>query len=97
MKGEKGGVLVEFGVRAESGSRFGPKRLGGDDCHPLAQSTCLPSRRHHWLTTSSFCCVGARNRHKDHSVLIPVEATVVALPFWHPISQSLFRTSVKSF
>ena len=37
MKGEKGGDLVEFGVRAESGSRFGRKRLGGDDCHPLAR------------------------------------------------------------
>ena len=37
MKGEKGGDFVEFGVRAESGSRFEPKRLGGDDCHPLAR------------------------------------------------------------
>ncbi len=25
------------GVRAESGSRFGSKRLGGDDCHSLAR------------------------------------------------------------
>ena len=37
MKVEKGGNVVEFGVRAESGSRFGPKRLGGDDCLPLAR------------------------------------------------------------
>ena len=37
MKGGKGGDLVGFGVRAKSGSRFGPERLGGDDCHPLAR------------------------------------------------------------
>ena len=36
MKREKGGNVVGFEVRAETGSRFGPKRLGGDDCHPLA-------------------------------------------------------------
>ena len=29
--------MVGFEVRAESGSRFAPKRLGGDDCHPLAR------------------------------------------------------------
>ena len=37
MKEEKGRNLVGFGVRAESGSRFRPERLGGDDCHPLAR------------------------------------------------------------
>ena len=37
MTGGKGRDLVGFGVRAESGSRFGPERLGGDDCLPLAR------------------------------------------------------------
>ena len=36
-EGRKGRNLVGFEVRAESGSRFGPERLGGDDCHPLAR------------------------------------------------------------
>ena len=36
MKRVKGGNVVGFEVRAESGSRFEPKRLGGDDCFSLA-------------------------------------------------------------
>ena len=46
MKGEKGGDLVEFGVRAESGSRFGPERLGGEDCHPLARCSAISGFLH---------------------------------------------------
>ena len=43
MKREKGGKVVGFEVRAESGSRFGPKRLGGDDCYPLARCSATVS------------------------------------------------------
>ena len=63
-------------------------------CH--SQHTCLPSRRHHWLRSTAFCYVEARNRHRNYSFPVPLEAPVVALPFWHPISQSLLRSLVYS-
>lgn len=64
-------------------------------CH--GQHTCLLSRRHHWLTKTAFCCVEARNRHRNYLFRVPHKAPAVALPFWHPISQSRLRSFVQSF
>lgn len=92
--------MVGFEVRAESGSRFAPKRLGGDDCHPLARcsATVNPPIFLRVATIGSQRLPSAASKLGIVIKIIrfrsQLRQIVVALPFWHPISQSLLRTPV---
>ena len=94
-EGRKGRNLVGFEVRAESGSRFGPERLGGDDCHPLARcsATVNAAILFHVATIGSQrlpLLPRSRNRQRDNLFRVPLMAGIRCCL----VSQSLLRSFV---
>ena len=99
MKERKKTNLVGFGVRAESGSRFGPERLGGDDCHPLARCSAtvnmkyaylLPDR-HHWLTKTVICDLGPSSKSFVLGPTIGTRSGILTPNHSFTVSSNLFR------
>ena len=91
-EGRKGRNLVGFEVRAESGSRFGPERLGGDDCHPLARCSATVNFFHVATIGSQRLPLlpWSRNRQRDNLFRVPLMAGIRCCL----ASQSLLRSFV---